>query len=147
MTSGIHTWGIVVEEYCKHVWLGVTSTVDQSCTQGWLGSQEGAWVYGTDGRACHNGVKIGEHTPFGEGSTVTFTLDLTKRGTLSAAVDEHPASLLCSDMLSGLDDQQPKPRFVPAASLKHPARVRFLGFVTTSESSLQSSLQRSLNLS
>jgi hypothetical protein len=55
----------------------------------YLGKQEVGWSYESNGEACHNSHAVKENLPtFEKGLKVTFILDLTGDGTLSASVDE-----------------------------------------------------------
>jgi hypothetical protein len=68
------------------------------------------------------------------GSKVTFVLDLTGDGTLSASVDDNSFHQLFSNMRSKVRSVDPEGGFVPAVGLIH-CKVRFLGFDRVSESS------------
>lgn len=51
-TTGIHSWKILIENYCDLVWVGVVDdTVDM---EEWLGKQPGGWMYGSNGTLCHS---------------------------------------------------------------------------------------------
>jgi hypothetical protein len=66
-----------------------------------------------------------------KGSQVTFLLDLTGDGTLSASVDGTSFHQLFSDMHSKVRSVNPEGGFVPAIDLNRSdqkVRVRFLGF-------------------
>jgi hypothetical protein len=66
---------------------------------------------------------------FQKGSKVTFLLDLTGGGTLSASVDGKSFHQLFSGMLSVVQIVDPGGGFVPAVFFDYSnAKVRFLGF-------------------
>jgi hypothetical protein len=137
LTRGVHRWKIRIEAVCpKGVWLGLASTAIPLKANEWLGSQKGGWVYGSTGVICHDDsarnrqedVDKGGNPPFGAGSEVCMTLDLSADcgGTLSASVDENPSVLLFSGLLSHLMQHEGAGGFVPAVSLKRPGCVRIL---------------------
>jgi hypothetical protein len=132
LSSGIHKWSILVEEFDELdnlVRMGVVSTVHPLDTEKKLGDQAGGWQYRNDGHVRCNGVFMGVKPTFGKGSTVAFILDLTGDGTLSASVDGMPAAQLFSNMLSKFEGYWYNEKgFVPAVSLCRLGRVRFLGF-------------------
>jgi hypothetical protein len=141
LTSGIHIWSILVEEADEAVWIGVTCTSLPSNHDESLGEPAAGWFYGSNGEggATAHGPKNETqidwgHPPFVEDSTVTFILDLTGNGTLSASIDSNPAFLLCSDMLANYDNT---PEFVPTACLVS-GKVRFLGFDPSSTTRMTS---------
>jgi hypothetical protein len=59
-----------------------------------LGMQESGWVYGSNGTTCHAQHKNGKLTTYKAGAVITLTLDLTKRGCLSASFDQHKAEFV-----------------------------------------------------
>jgi hypothetical protein len=124
LSSGVHKWSILVERG-TYMQLGVVaSTALPFNFDDWIGNQGGGWVYSNFGFAFHNGNMIqGQLPTFGQGSIVTFILDLTGEGTLGASVDDNPPILIFSNM-----QNVHAAGFLPAASLNRPARVRFLGF-------------------
>jgi hypothetical protein len=146
LSSGVYKWSILVEEFttdCCDLSLGVASTAYETNEEddrinelgyplGWL---EGGWAYGSKGSAYHNCTRLlpaSADRMFQGGSKVTFTLDLTGEGTLSASVDGRPAFRLFDNMLSAFSDRECA-GFVPAVSmdphgLDGEIRVRFLGF-------------------
>jgi hypothetical protein len=134
MTSGVHKWSVFVEEYTSgtsgFLVLGVASIVHSLDKKRSLGCQAGGWGYFSDGVAFHNGACVKENLPqFQKGSKVTFILDLTGEGTLSASVDEKSFQKLFSDMLSKVRTVNPEGGFTPAVRLHNSDnRVRFLGF-------------------
>jgi hypothetical protein len=133
MTSGVHKWTIFVEQHTNgYVCLGVASTVHSFATNNYIFHQEGGWSYDSGGEACHNGYVVKENLPeFKKGSQVTFLLDLTGDGTLSASVDGTSFHQLFSDMHSKVRSVNPEGGFVPAIDLNRSdqkVRVRFLGF-------------------
>jgi hypothetical protein len=88
-----------------------------------LGHNGASWGYGGHGDAFHNDRRVGGwHVGFTTGSIVTFSLDLTGRGTLSVSVDEKPMIRVFDDMKKGNE------QFIPAAFLYNDARIEFLGF-------------------
>jgi hypothetical protein len=128
LNEGIHKWSIKVEEVGARLELGVRS---RSAKISWVYSSHGqAFAFGDPPGGSLVTSNIGNRRPrFDTGSIVTFTLDLTKDGTLSACVDNNSSQtvLLFSGMLSQIGVNETG-RFVPAVVLGQPARVRFLGF-------------------
>jgi hypothetical protein len=143
MTSGVHTWAIFVEEdqRSRYAGLGVASTVHSLDKQNYLGNQEGGWSYYSDGQAFHNkqlakpNFLFKDNFPkFQKGSKVTFVLDLTGHGTLSASLDGKSFDQLFLHMLSKVRSVDPEGGFVPAVTLPcADQKVRFLGFESVSE--------------
>jgi hypothetical protein len=132
LTCGIHKWSILVEEMTSQVFLGVASTVSDLDQGKFLGQQAGGWVYGgaLSGNTYHKSMSASSdgHPKFRKGSKLTFILDLTGKGALSASVDGKTAVQLFSNMHSAFEDMDTK-GFVPAASIwRDNGRVRFLGF-------------------
>jgi hypothetical protein len=137
MKAGVHKWSILVEVIQYHVFalcLGVASTVHQLDTNASLAGQEGAWALSHLGGAIyHNSMVLQDSVDrsFRTGSKITFILDLTGEGTLSASVDGKPATQLFGAMRTKFDDPT-EVGFVPAAALNtihgDTARIRFLGF-------------------
>jgi hypothetical protein len=131
MTLGVHKWSVLVEEG-DYNGLGVASIGYSFEMNRYLGYQEGGWAYYSykyrGGEAYHNSRAVKENLPtFQEGSKVTFILDLTGDGTLSASVDGKSFHQLFSDMRSKV--RLVKEEFVPALYLPYSDdRVRFLGF-------------------
>jgi hypothetical protein len=126
LRTGIHTWSILVQQASFSLELGLASTVHTLDHGKSLGEQPGAWGYTSSGNSCHNSERMSTYRPFGEGSTVTFVLDLTGQGTLCASVDDNPAVSLFTDMRSVFLSNN-EIGFVPAACLDV-GSVRFLGF-------------------
>jgi hypothetical protein len=133
MTLGIHKWSVLVEGG-MYGYFGVASTVHSFEEESILGHQEGGWAYCSDGGAIHNNEGVNWDSPIlRKGSKVTFILDLTGEGTLSASVDGNPFRRLFTDMLSKVRIVNPEGGFVPAVSLDdYRDRVRFLGFESAS---------------
>jgi hypothetical protein len=132
---GVHKWSIFVEEHGVHVLgLGVASTVHSFDKNKNLWSQEGGWGYFYRGHAFHNGLVVKTNLPkFQKGSKVTFLLDLTGEGTLSASVDGKSFQQLFGGMLSKVRSVNPEGGFVPAVTLVSAhQKVRFLGFESVS---------------
>jgi hypothetical protein len=137
MNSGIHKWSIFVEKHHveKHrvigdLSVGVASTVHSLEENNNLWRQEGGWAYDSHGEALHSGRYVKMTLPtFQKGSKVTFVLDLTGEGTLSASVDGKSFHQLFSDMCSKVRSVDPEGGFVPAVGLNYAGqKVRFLGF-------------------
>jgi hypothetical protein len=141
MGSGIHIWSIKLVADCKRgCWLGVALVGDPFDRDKWLGRQASGWVFG-NGRvlgderksidfygAYHDDHKTRDvHWIHKEGSIVKFRLDLTQQGTLSASVDGWGELLLFDNMLM-IGEKKVDRTFVPAASLRAPGALRFLGF-------------------
>jgi hypothetical protein len=126
--GGVHKWSILVEEVGNsEVWLGVASTGHHLKNGEFIGSQSGAWVYSNLGDTWTNNYYLPGYPSYRKDSTVTFTLDLTGVGTLSASVDNNkPSRMLYNNILSAFHVGG----FVPVVSLGPFARVRFLGFHT-----------------
>jgi uncharacterized protein YqgV (UPF0045/DUF77 family) len=130
LRAGIHKWSILVEDVCPSgLHLGVASTVHPLKLDKFIGYQEAGWVLEDSGCTFHNWPISSMGNPtFKMGSKVTFVLDLTGEGTLSASVDDtRPPSKLFSKMLSDFKGRDAA-GFLPAVSLRRPGRVRFLGF-------------------
>jgi hypothetical protein len=122
LSSGIHKWTILVVEEGPHIQMGVASY------RKYRQQEAGGWSYGNDGTAGYKGSTITkEHPTFQKGSKVTFTLDLTGDGTLSATVDDGPTVTIFSNMLLAFGDGDAI-GFVPTAHLLRPAILRFLGY-------------------
>jgi hypothetical protein len=130
MTSGVHKWSIFVEGHTSRLSfaLGVASTVHSFEKKSFLGNLAGGWAYYGHAQACHNSRVVKLNLPkFQKGSKVTFILDLTGGGSLSASVDGKSFHQLFSNMLSVVRRVNPVGGFVPAVGLNL-SKVRFLGF-------------------
>jgi hypothetical protein len=137
MKTGVYIWSIRVIEICYSAYVGVglkdsresTTLIDRTR---WLGNQENGWAYGRGGTAIHFS-RINLHTfpKYDKGDVITFTLDLTDRGSLHARVGSGAEGCLFDDMLMDGDEKVDR-SFVPAVSLTDPGKVRFLGFLTQS---------------
>jgi len=129
--SGIWSWSVKVEEFCRYAWIGFASTSHSINSDEWLGEQEGGWVYGSNGSACfatgYDGSPYNNiYRTFGRGSVVTMVLDLRGAGTIEASVDDGEPFLCFDNILDSFSDDNGI-GFLPAVSLKSPGRVRFLG--------------------
>jgi hypothetical protein len=129
MRSGFHKWSVLVSSpRYVHMLLGVASTEHEMKTDMVLINQAGGWSLSCDGSVFHNGKFVSRgHGEFTTGSKVTFVLDLTGNGTLTASIDGKPATTLFSDKLSEFEGLGKK-GFVPAVSMCEGERVRLLGF-------------------
>jgi uncharacterized protein YecA (UPF0149 family) len=136
MTLGVHKWSIFVEEQKQgsHLCLGVASTMHSLKENRSLYSQGGEWGFTCDGLACSDGlVKANDLPKFEKGSKVTFLLDLTGEGTLSASVNCKSFHQLFADMLSKVRSVDPEGGFVPAVTMLYAdQKLRFLGFESVS---------------
>ena len=83
-----------------------------------------------NGLTIHNRCDVQLNLPkFQKGSKVTFVLDLTGVGTLSASVDDKYFRQLFLDMLSKVRIVKPEGGFIPAVGLDDSNhKVWFLGF-------------------
>jgi hypothetical protein len=123
MTLGVHKWSVLVETVVIGLCLGlgVTSTVHSFKKEEYLGYQEGGWAYYSNGWAYHNGRVANWNwnwnwnlPKFQEGSKVTFILDLTGEGMLSASVDGESFHEFFSNMRSKVRIVKPEGGFIPA---------------------------------
>jgi hypothetical protein len=122
MTSGIHRWRIKITMLPEgfEVGVGVCAVTIQSS-----GVTQDHWYYLNDGRAYvskkHTPVRF---PPYDAGSVITFTLDLTGNGSLTASVDGNDPFQLFDGMLESVDG------FVPSVGLRFGGSVRFMGFLS-----------------
>lgn len=121
-----------MRSFCEHVWLGVASTSHTLDSSDWLGKQQGGWVYGSNGSACHatnqdNGPYLEVHPKFTEGEIVTLTLDLAGDGKMFAEVRTSIDSKVevFNNMFASFKNRRIA-AFVPAVSLMAPGKVTFL---------------------
>lgn len=112
LASGCHQWIIEVESCSENMFLGVEGDTHDF----WMGCNAVRWR----DKSHHGTVKVG----FGRKSIVTMTLDLaqTDGGSLLVSVNGSKTETLFSQMLSADNTS-----FVPAACIKKPGSVRFVG--------------------
>lgn len=136
MTIGsIYQWTIHIRNIGRgvSVGVGVASSAHQLDLDASLGIQKGGWEYDSDGYVWHSYVKQGgELSKFNTGDTVTLTLDLSGRGTLSASIEGKTESFVVVDDIidDGMDvgmDVSNGDGFYPAVSGYVPEIV-FVGF-------------------
>jgi hypothetical protein len=87
LTLGVFRWSVIVVEPVSAAYLplGIASTVHGLEEKKDCGNQEGGWAYHYLGQAFHNNCVVKENLPiFRKRLNVTFLLDLTGDGTLSA---------------------------------------------------------------
>jgi hypothetical protein len=120
LTSGQHTWQVVVTTSCDLVWVGVSDgTLDPRL---WGGRQPGGWFYGSNDALCHHALQE-QHTyqrycgldKWGEHSVITVYLDMDAR-----------------EVWFALDGSEPKLGFTnlpgrvyPSVSIRSPAVLGF----------------------
>jgi hypothetical protein len=137
MRSGIHTWSIEIVKECELTCVGVASTgpSENECQikrDSWLGEAENGWAYASIGAACHaygaNKKAPVTLPPLKTGTVITLTLDLTKRGCLSVSLAKHEETFQLFENMLWNGEERVDRSFAPAASLRAPGEVRFLGF-------------------
>lgn len=98
-----------------------------------LGARRDGWAFGSNGSRWHDNLNYSNALPtYSWGSVVTFTLDLTGSGELSASFDGGQVNhLLFQDMLLPANNGGLIPSFLSAALLNCRS-VRFKGFDTSS---------------
>jgi len=133
LSEGVHTWMLLVEEMGNNteMELGVVSANHVLNRNIWLNESNFGWALDESGSAHHNHKykDVDGLTSLEKGSTVKFTLDLTKdNGCLSVSIDERPNVQLFEGMLTAFDGVDGTPGFVPAIGADERGKVRFLGF-------------------
>jgi hypothetical protein len=144
--GSVHKWNMRIKRRNGSPRMGVVSTGCGQLDSGkWLGETGIGWGYSDWGQTWYEGRHIKTDLPrFDEGDKVTFTLDLTGSGTLSASVNDDTTHLLFFDMLAKLNTTtntavggggaaaaagtgNTAPGFLPAATLLN-SRVEFTDF-------------------
>jgi hypothetical protein len=136
LISGIHKWTISVESerlgFYGTIAAGVASCAHQLDRSKYLGKQPGGWVVDNTGYRSHDSsIYSDSGLTFRSGDAITFILDLTGTGVLSAHVKgrENHTVQLFSDMSSAFEGGRKAACFVPAVDLKYKGdKVRFHGF-------------------
>ena len=120
LTSGQHSWQVVVNTSCDLVWVGVSDgTLDP---RAWGGRQAGGWFYGSNDALCHQASpeqhayqRYCGHYKWGEQAVVTVYLDMDAR-----------------EVWFALDGSEPKLGFTelpgrvyPSVSIRAPALLGF----------------------
>jgi hypothetical protein len=121
--GSIYKWNMRIKRRNGSPRMGVVSSACSQLDSGkWLGESGIGWGYSDWGQTWYDGRHIKTDLPrFDEGDKVTFTLDLTGSGTLSASVNDDTVHLLFFDMLTKLNNASSHGSsnvgFLPAATL------------------------------
>jgi len=130
-SGNVYKWSIkFVEGSDRYVYFGVIANKESLNCATYFGGQTGGWsLRGNEGSKWHGGSGVcTKILSFGQGSKVTFVLDLTGDGTLSASTNGGKAEQLFSGMLAKASSLGAS-GFLPAASVNWSgSKVQFLGF-------------------
>jgi hypothetical protein len=131
MTSGVHIWRIKITKLSKQdgegdgdgIGVAAFPVLESLICRDYWEYLDGGGTY-PDNKYAEQGLP-----PYNEGSVITFTLDLTGNGSLTASVDRNDSFKLFDNMLESLDGVEKG--FVPHVSVHYGASVRFMGFLAT----------------
>ncbi|CAG8523609.1 2381_t:CDS:2 [Diversispora eburnea] len=105
----IYEWDFIIEEPCKHMWIGVCSVKNRKVNYStWLGGEEYGWVLGSNGYLAHCKVR------FTKGTKITVHLNMENR-TLSYSVNGINFGEAFRDLPNEV---------YPAVSIKSPGKIR-----------------------
>jgi hypothetical protein len=77
--KGNFEWDVIIEKTCAQAWAGVCSPEEYSINYEELSSAQSMWVVGSSGYTYHNSDRLKKHPSFGDGTKITFHLDMNKR--------------------------------------------------------------------
>ncbi|CAG8544565.1 15038_t:CDS:1, partial [Acaulospora colombiana] len=121
----IYEWDFIIEEACKHMWIGVCSIKNSKVNYSvWLGGTSYGWVLGSNGYLAHNkGGIVSENSKrnlinygvkFTKGTRITVHLNMGNR-TLSYSVNGINFGEAFRDLPNEV---------YPAVSIKRPGKIR-----------------------
>ncbi|RIA86684.1 concanavalin A-like lectin/glucanase domain-containing protein [Glomus cerebriforme] len=114
--KGLFEWDVIIEKFCKNVWVGVCASENFNY-EGWAGDQATGWVLGSSGNYCNSGNWLNNYCPkFGDGSKVTVHLDMNKRTCAFTVNGTRYQEVPCWNNLP--------PKLYPVVSLRYPGRFR-----------------------
>ncbi|CAG8607178.1 12263_t:CDS:1 [Acaulospora morrowiae] len=121
----VYEWDFIIEEPCKHTWIGVCSIRDNRVNYStWLGGTSYGWVLGSNGYLAHNkGGVINENSrrnlknyglKFTKGTIITMHLNMENR-TLAYSINGINFGEAFGDLPNEV---------YPAVSIKRPGKIK-----------------------